>query len=370
MALTDRPRMSTVDYIKDSLARYKELKAQLDAGDITQSDFVKQAGSFITDASEAGHQLAGSGSNNATAAIGAGLLDLHNYAREYNAYAAGQDLLGRDITKQELADFLPKFTNYKDVDTGRAYIGQLAQQEAKSPQALRKKSGQYSGQVTDVFTNLLGRDATANEKDYYGSLLATGEISPYEIEGLVKRGDEYQGQADTKFREGLKDELMGYNREALGKAGEDIIGRLKQAGITDAENLGFALTDAEKDLLSQNNQFLSGLSSEQYGGNKAMAVSDYKDILDQYLGNQAYGRQRSDSKLDYLTGRADSLTDYARQKQDMMDFLNSQPKKKKSGLGAAVGTLLGGGIGAMYGNPMAGATMGQAGGGIFDYLLG
>lgn len=353
--------------IKEALNQYNDLKKQLDAGKLTQADFISQVGGFLPEAARLGNEWASQGSGQATTAKGEGLEDLYKATREYNAYASGQDLLGRDITKQELADFLPKFSTFNDVDTGRAYIGELAQREAKSPASLEKKAPAFSGQVTQTFKDLLGRDPTANENDYYGRLLATGNITPYEIEELVKKTPDYQTKQDTAFRGDLSKELQGYGTEAFGKAKEDILSRYKRAGIEDSSGLDFALSNAAGDIESERQRYLTGLSSQQYGGNKAMAVSDYQDVLDRFIGGQNYGVQRSDAKLDYLTGRTDASLDYNRQMEDYLAYLTGQPKKGgNKGQNAMTGAASGAAIGTSI-LPGWGTAIGAVGGGLFGY---
>jgi hypothetical protein len=350
---------------------FKELQSKLASGEITQQQYVDVAGQLAPDVKSYIAQIAGSGSRQANAAEAAGASTFNNeIGRDLDIYKTGRELLGRDLTQNELYSLRPKFAGPNGGDVGKAYLAELATQEAQSPEALGKKAPEYAGKVNDLFSQLLGREATGSESGYYGKLLASGEVDPYEIEQQIKAGQEFQGGADKKFRGELAGELGGYTQEAFGKAKEDILSRYSKAGLNNSSDLDFALANAMKDLESERGQFLTGVSASQYGGNKGAAREDYRTMLDRRFQGQDYGRGRSDSMLDYYTQRADQGVDYQREMNDYMAFLNGQPKKKKTGAGGLAGTLIGGGLGAYFGGPAgakAGADMGNAGGGLWDW---
>lgn len=360
--------MSVQDRIRKSIQDYNALKNKLGAGEITQGDFINQVGAFLPDATLAANRLASGGSGGAKQAQSAGLEDLYKLQREYNVYKSGQELLGRDLSSQEIAEFLPRFGDPFKFDEGRAYLAEVSKQEQNSPENLKKKAPQYSGQVGGFFQDLLKRGATQEEADYFGRLLATGEITPYEVQGFIKATPEFQTQEDTRFRQGLADELAGYDEKAFGRAKDQILSGFAKAGTLNSSALDFAMTDALSKIAENRGGYLAQLSSSQYGGNKEAARQDYLGNLDRFISNQDYSRGRSDQYLDYLTKRSDDLTDYQRERDDYMNFLASQPKKKSGGLGAGIGGLIGAGIGSIYGQPGAGSYIGGGAGGIFDYL--
>ncbi len=328
----------------------KDLESKAKSGAISQDDYIKIASSikdYITPIA----QGANSGKEGSAALAAVGWMDdVQKSFRNIDIYKNAKELLGRDITEKEFAQIAPRFGvpgSTKDLETGRAYLAELAGQEAKSPETLAKKAPQYSGQVNEQFKTLLGRDATANESDYYGRLLATGELSPYEIEQYVKSGQEYQGTADKKFREELSGELGGYRKEAWGDATEQILSRFaKTTGPHRSSGLDDAVARAAGDLQGQTEQYLTGISASQYGGNKANARSDYQTMLNEYLSGQKYNTQRSDAYTDYLTSRADQSVDYTTQMNDYLKFLGQQPKQKSNKLqGAFAGGAAGAGAG-------------------------
>lgn len=352
----------------EAVNSFNALKTDLDSGKISQADYATISDQLLPSLIQYGHSIMGTGSKAADAVKG-NVQKLMEFGKDYQVYKAGQELLGRDLTPQEFAQFKPRFAD--NVDTGRAYVAELAKQEANSPAKLGEKAGQYSGQINKTFQDLLSRGATQEEADYFGRLLATGQVTPYEVNQFVQQLPEYQTRQDKSFREGLAGELGQYDEKAFQRERENILSQYTKAGIQNSSALDFAITEALGKIQEQRGQFLGGLSAQQYGGNKEAARQDYQTLLNRSYGNQDYSRNRSDAYLDYLTQRADQGADYERQKNDYLQFLSQQPKQRQSsGLGGAIGTAIGTGIG-LIGGPMGGMAGGQIGGGLgsaFDYL--
>src|SRR6267142_1871681 len=81
-------------------------------------------------------------------------------AQNYQAYQQFKQLVGRDPTANEFATVLPNFRGPNWMDTGRAYVAQFAKQQENTPEALKRKAGQYSGDVNGMFQDLLKRGAS------------------------------------------------------------------------------------------------------------------------------------------------------------------------------------------------------------------
>lgn len=344
--------------IQDAIKQYKDLKAQMEGGKLSQAEFITQAGGFLPEATRAANQYASRGRAYGNEANNQGLQELYGLARELNVYDSSQELLGRDITSQEVAQFMPRFNDPFQTETGRSYLAELASQEKNSSANLGKKAPEYSDKVNKQFQDLLSRGATAEEADYFGRLLASGQVTDYEINQFVQALPEYQNIQDKNFRGGLEGELAGYDEKAFGRERENILSQYTKAGLQNSSALDFAITDALGKVQEQRGQFLAGLSSQQYGGNKAAARSDYENMRNTYQGNQDYSRNRSDQYLDYLTQRSDQASDYQRQKDDYLNFLSSQPKQRGGNWlqgalgGAAAGSAFGpwgAGVGAGLG---------------------
>lgn len=358
----------------------EDLRKKAEAGDIPQEQYVNRARELIpTIENEAYAQRRISDIYNA--ANGGKLKEINEALKKANIYSSARELLGRDLTANEYAEIVPRFGSYsagekggrEALETGRAYLAELAKQEAKSPAALAKKAPQYASQIGGYYQSLLNRGATPEEADYFGRLIATGQVTPYEIQEFIKATPEFQTGEDKKFRESLSGELAGYDEKAFGRERENILSQYTKAGLQNSSALDFAITDALGKLQEQRGQFLGGLSAQQYGGNKDAARQDYLRSLGQYEEGRQYGRGRSDAYLDYLTQRSDASKDYARQREDYLQFLAQQPKQSGGGgWGGLAGGLLGAGIGAFTGTGPAGVTAGyQIGsglGGTYDYL--
>lgn len=300
-------------------------------------------------------------------------------SKEYQFRKSSYDLLGRDLTKEEEAKARVIYNGQNWKTEGPAYFAQLADQEKQSPDYLKKQAPGYSGQIGSIYQDLLKRGATPDEIDYFGRQLASGNTTPYEVRQFISATPEYQTIQDKSFREGLAKELEGYDLNAFNKEKQNVLSAYSKAGIQNSSALDYAMADLMGEISNQRNQYLSGLSSQQYGGNKAAARSDYENYLNQYLGEKNYQRQRNDQYLDYLTQRAGESTDYQRQMSDYLNYLNSQPKRRGVGLGSSLGSLLGAGIGAIGAGAvtggmgagqgaMLGSYLGNSGGGLFDYF--
>jgi len=199
-------------FMKNAVRELKTLDEQVKKGALPQSEYISLVESIIPEVRKAADRAGASGSSGVQEVVRQGLNEFKNIQKDFNIYKSGREMLGRDLTEKELTQIRPRFGTGSpdDVEQGQAYIAELAGVEERSPQALAKKAPQYSGQVNETFKSLLGRDATESESDYYGRMLATGEISPYEVEQYVKSGREFQGGEDKKFRGELAGELEGY----------------------------------------------------------------------------------------------------------------------------------------------------------------
>lgn len=333
----------------------KKLQQEYSSGKLSQADYVAISGAVVPQIKNYINQVSSSGGRGADAARNAGGDEfLNGVGRDYDILSNAQQILGRDITPQELAQFRPRYADGND--KGNAYLAEIQKQEASDPTKQGAKAGQYSPQVNQVFQSLLSRGATQNEVDYFGSLLSAGQITPYELESFAKATPEYQQGQDKQFRTDLSQELGNYDSKAFGREKENILSRYSQAGLQNSSALDFAMTDALSKIQENRDQYLSGLSASQYQGNKDAARGDYQTSLNRLFQNQDAEASRSNSQLDYLTQRADQGADYSRQFNDYMNFANSQPRQRTSAfdyLNAGLNTINTGAnlYGAFHGAP-------------------
>lgn len=247
----------------------------------------------------------------------------------FNAYRSFKSIVGRNPTASEFAEILPIFQGSNGQQLGNAYLAQFAESEKQRPENLRKRSGEYSGQVGNIYQDLLNRGASQAEIEHFGSLLASGQVDEYTLRQFVQQLPEYQSAQDKSFREGLNTELQGYDTDAFNKGKEDILSSYARSGKSNSSALDFALTNLMGDIAKERGRYLSGLSAQQYGGNKAAARQDYGAALDDYISSRDYGRDLRQNRMsDYIT-RGRELSDYDRQMEDYMRMAN---KKRNSAL--------------------------------------
>lgn len=309
----------------------EKLRNELAAGQLSQADFVNITKQFAPAMYDTIARLSGGGSASANAARAAGGDKfLADYWRDYNIYTTAQDVLKRDVTANEINELRPYFSGPNGLDSGRAAISHIADQEAKSPEALSKKAPEYSGKINEIYQDLLKRGASSDELDYFGQKLATGEITPYEVREWIKQTGDYQTQEDTKFRTSLADELAGYDQKAFDEQKQNILSSYMKSGKLNSTALDYAITDTLSKMATNRDQFLSSLSASQYQGNKAAARGDYETSLSRLFGKEDYNQQKNDTMLSDLLKRANEGVDYQREMSDLVNYMNAQPKQDTS----------------------------------------
>lgn len=284
----------------------------------------------------------------------------------YGLYKGISDTTGGKVDPNIMAQLLPA---YQEGGTaGNAALAAWATQYKQSPEYLKTQAPKYSNDVNQIFSELLKRGATKGELDHFGQMLATGQTDLFELGQYVQSLPEYQTAADTQFRSGLANELQGYDTKFFNKTSPEILNQYAKAGIQNSSALDYAMTDLLGNIASQRGQYLSGLSAQQYGGNKEAARQDYQAAMNQYLNTLGQNQQRAYGLQDYYNKRGDQTTDYRLQAQDYANYLNSMQQKKNRGLGSAIGGLVGFGAGALTGNPLWAMAGTQAGGGFGSFF--
>lgn len=357
----------------NNLQELDRLRGEFNSGKLSQSDYLSQTAGLTKKINDTlGYFSSYSGPAWTWAMSQGGQKYLDLIVPEMNVLNTGKTMLGRDLTAQEVAQFTPYFQGPNGEAQGRSALATFAQTEAKNPKNLGGKAQEFSGQIGNYYQDLLKRGATNEEVDYFGRMLATGEVTPYEIQQFIRATPEFQGNQDKAFRQDLSDELGGYDEKAFNRERENILSTYTKAGLQNSSALDYAMTDALSKIQENRGQFLGGLSANQYQGNKEAARSDYQRYLDNYTSGREYDRNRSDSTMDYLLNRAYQGMDYERQKNDYLQFLANQGgQKQNSPWGALAGGLIGAGIGGATGGPAgagAGYQIGTGTGGYFDFL--
>jgi len=281
--------------------------------------------------------------------------------------------LGRMPTESEYAEILPIWR--QDPDLGRSAVSQLKEREKTSPEFLKGKAGEYSGDVNALFQQYLGRNADPSEVEHFGGLLAGNQTDKYTLGEWLKQQPEYQNVQDKAMREGLTGELQKQNEQYFSeKILPTIQSSLLRSGrSTDSSGYAAMLARAAQEQNTQRESFLNNLTAQQYMGNKAAANADYTNKMANWYDTQNYGRQRSDALADRYYARAQELQNYDIQKNAYEQYLRNYGKRS-GGIGSLVGGLIGAGAGAYFGGPAGGMFGYQAlsglGGGVENLTRG
>lgn len=275
-----------------------------------------------------------------------------------NIIKSYQSIYGRLPTAQEVAQVTPAFAT--EAGSGESYISQLYNQQNPYGDAKKKASEQY-GTVDDLFQKALGRSATDEEKDHFGTLLGTGQYSAYDIQNMLQNLPENVRKQDEEFRKGLEGQLKDSDSRYFNEQIMPGIARnFAQSGRSfDSSAYAAALAREANTQNTTRDSFLANLSAEQYQGNKQNAYNDY-------WNNINYARGRSDTMADRNYQRMNELNDFTMQKQAYDQYLQRYGKRNTAqGIGSLAGGLVGSGLGMYLGGPG-----GRAAGGQLGYAMG
>ncbi len=282
-----------------------------------------------------------------------------------NAYGNFLQMVGREPTLQELQQFIPIYQGA--YGQGNSAVANYAQMDAQKPQNLVKKAPQHYGSVENLFSQMLGRQATQEEKDHFGGLLASGQVDAYQLQDFLRGTPEYQTGEDKKFRGGLASELEGYDTEFFNKQKGNVFSDYLQRGFGGSSSLDYALTDLMGNIAKERGKYLADVSARQYGGNKELAIGNYRNTMDRYSDDRNYERNRLQNAYQQNYDRANEIGDYYTQERAYRGSRGGG----QAPWGQLAGGALGAGIGAFAGGPMgasAGWNIGSGLGGGYDYL--
>lgn len=264
-------------------------------------------------------------------------------------YYAGQEFLklfGRNPTQSELAMFSGAYAgdpNIANLQQGNQAVAQYFQSQANTPASIysnqqkqwQQQAPQHYDSVGQLIQQTLGRKATQDELSHYGTLIASGQADPYQIQQFIQSTPEYQNAQDTQFRQGVDTQLQKSDTDFFNTQKGNIAQQYALMGRATSPALDVALTQLASQLNSQRTSYLAQLSSQQYAGNKQNAVAGYNQtqnqVQNQINQNTAgiYGGQQN------LNNRLNNITDYRTQSDDYnrqmgrqnqpgwMDYLNT-----------------------------------------------
>lgn len=312
-------------------------------------------------------------------------------AAQWAAWKDFASMFGRNPTQQELSQLAGGYSsgdpNKLNFTQGKSVLAQYynsvsntpqAQQNAQNKQYL-KDAPKYYDQINGQFQSTLGRDATQQEKDHFGSLLASGSVDPYTVGQFLTQLPEAVQKQDADFRTGLSAQTSAedsryFNEQIL----PGIQRNFSQSGRSmDSSSFANAATQAAQQQNTTRESFLNNLTASQYSGNKANAYNDYLNSVGRLQAGQDYSRDRTAQLQDQTTGRINDIQSFAMQKQAYDDYL-SRYGKRSNGMGTGIGSLAGAGLGAILAGSvtggmgagqgaMLGSQLGGAAGNFFNY---
>ncbi|HUV26992.1 MAG TPA: hypothetical protein VMW34_06465 [Anaerolineales bacterium] len=348
--------------IGTGIQEMQKLAGMVQSGDIDYEQYANISQKVVPKINQIIGSLYSGGSASASAAQNVGAQDfLDNFYTEFLANRDAKQMMGRYLEPEELAMAQSAYSGPNGETTGRAFVANVSERYKASPEYLKGQSGEYGGQVSQMFQSLIGRDATPDEIEHFGSMLASGNTDAFELSNFMKQTPEYIERQDQLFREGVATEMEPQERKLLERGREDTLRRYAKAGTQHSPALDFAITKMMGDLADKRSSYLTGLKVDQYGGQKDAARQDYMTSLNKYLSDLDYEKNLRNQNLNALTQRGWNAQDYMTQSRDYQNWLNSQGGTQKTGLGAGVGSLVGGAAGLYFGggNPMAGMAGSQ-----------
>jgi len=286
-------------------------------------------------------------------------------------FDAFQNAFGRGPTQDELNEALPAFStdnqpHVTNVAGGNAYVSQLHSTQENTPDKIaQKQQTQYLAEapkhydaVNQVFQSQLGRTATQDELDHFGSQIASGSLDPYQLQQFVQQQPEYQTTQNKNFQNGLATQLQGYdqnyfNTNVLPSIQEAYA---KQGRSFDSSAFQNAATNSAQQQNVSRENFLANLSAQQYGNVQSNAYNDYANQVRNQQNLTNAGIQAQYAGVQNNLNRSNQLMDYQMQSDAYNNYL-SKYGKRNNGLGGLIGGGLGAAVGGYFGGT-AGAGLG------------
>lgn len=284
-----------------------------------------------------------------------------------------KEIYGRDPTKVELDQIVPAYVgqdqHLPNQAQGKAFIAQMFQSQENTPDKIyadqQKKyladAPQHFDAVNQMFQSQLGRTASQDELNHFGSLLASGTTDPYQLQSFLQQQPEYQTKQNQGFQDKLSGQLSGYDQDYFKS---NILPSIqeayaKQGRSFDSSAFQAAATNSAQQQNVSRQQYLAGLSAQQYGGVQQNAYNDYANQVAQQQNLTNSGIQAQYQGMQNNQNRVNQITDFNTQSQAYNDYL-AKYGKRNNGLGGVLGTVIGAGLGSFGGikGAQLGATLG------------
>lgn len=298
-------------------------------------------------------------------------------AAQWAAWKDFSSMFGRNPTQQELAQLAGGYSsgdpNKLNFTQGKSVVAQYYNSVSNTPQAQQnqqnatylKDAPKYYDQINQQFQSTVGREATQEEKDHFGSLMASGSVDAYTVGQFLQQLPEAVTKQDATFRNSLRSDMTTQDARYFG---EQILPGIqsnfaKQGRSVDSSGFANAAAQAGQQQNTAREGFLTNLTANQYSGNKANAYNDYLNSVGRLQAGQDYSRARTNQLADQVTGRVSDIENFAMQKQAYDQYLQRYGKRGNVGAGAIQGGASGAGAGAGFG-PWGAAIGGIAGAGL------
>lgn len=286
-------------------------------------------------------------------------------------------IFGRNPTPSELSMLAPTYqsgdANLANRGQGGAAISQYYQSLANSPDRIyasqQKKyleqAPQHFDSINQLFQSQLGRAASQDELNHFGSLLASGTTDSYQLQQFLQQQPEYQTKQNEQMRQGLGSTMASNDRRQFS---EQILPSIQEAYAKQGRNFdssAFAnsATNAAQAQNTNRENFLTNLTAQQYGGVQDRAYQDYANQVAQQQSLTNSGIQAQYGGMQNLNNRVNQITDFNTQSQLYNQYL-SRYGKRNSGLASGLQGAIGGAmVGAKFG-PWGAVAGGLAGGAL------
>lgn len=297
-------------------------------------------------------------------------------AAEFYAARDFAKQFSRNPTQSELSMLAPAYIgsdpNVANLAQGKGAVSQYFQTYANNPQDIAasqnaqylKDAPQHYDDINNVFQSQLGRAATQDELDHFGSLLASGTTDKYGLQTFLQQQPEYQTTKNKNFQNDLSTQLSGYDSDYFKS---NILPALqeayaKQGRSFDSSAFQGAATNSAQQQNVQRQQYIAGLSAQQYGNVESNAYNDYAAQVANQNALTNAGINAKYTGVQNLNDRINSFTDYNTQSQAYNQYLAKYGKRSNPLLGGLQGALSGAAAGGSVGGPW-GALAGAVGGG-------
>lgn len=281
--------------------------------------------------------------------------------------------MGRDPTAAEFGMYGPMGAQAGQAISQQRYNADNAPDKiaAQNQAQYLKNAPQHYDTINNLFKSNYGRDATQDEKDHFGALLASGTTDAYGLQNFLQQQPEYQNQQNAKMRSDLSGTMAANDKRQFQ---EQILPGIqenfaKQGRSFDSSAFANSAAQAAQAQNTNREAFLRNLTAQQYGQSSDRAYQDYANQVanQQALTNSGINAQYGG--IQNTINRGNQIADFRMQQDAYNQYLSKYGKRQNNGIGSLLGGIGGAAIGGAatgWHNPqgyMAGYQIGSGIGG-------